>query len=642
MRFLTFFTQLGVVFATVSLVNAGEYRSPRDTTYMNGRKDFRGTPITCSKPVKLGPLNESSKLKDNDYSFEPQKAYEVVNFERFPPFKMNSKFLTVWDTKRYTDEPLFGGPLNRGFTMVAHETPQEKLQIAQRAYFGYPGEVEGTIKEMVAKNGAKYQDLVGWADVKYRSAWVCASNAYDLGWNYYNNCSWNGSREFGLFSWDEEEMWWTRGVTIFKEHPEWLPEDLKMLKQKDPEATDPATVSAIENSYRAAWAEFLGNGYKGAVDCAASRGNRLKIYHYGSLGIGEIRYGLYYCTGDPSAETPAKAEKVSDLFDWYTDGSRVDFSKNTFTKTVQYYHKDSYFFFVGPQILSMYEKAQDGSYGLDTQGRRKLRTDVAEEYVYAKPTQVGYEDFGAAPANLKEFIAKGENTLFWLNGGKYYKQSGTLTSSRRGLPTMRPGNQETMGKAAELGSRPVTPYLAEGAVIFNFMLGNEGFFLWDENRQETVSGQQARPENKPAIFGDEEFMIKGLHRLSQFNKLFDGRYSFVRPTRQQDVFNRDHPIIRGIINGRYLLLAMMNPYLDFGESQEVEIWYDAPDAQKSKWSDKVSILPRRTHLFQCKLPAPPKEGYDPDKLFFRYTCVDGNYRKSFTLSGNYNVPFCYK
>ena len=32
-------------------------------------------------------------LKDNDYPFEPQHAYNVINFERFPPFMLPPRFI---------------------------------------------------------------------------------------------------------------------------------------------------------------------------------------------------------------------------------------------------------------------------------------------------------------------------------------------------------------------------------------------------------------------------------------------------------------------------------------------------------------------------------------------------------------------
>ena len=135
-----------------------------------------------------------------------------------------------------------------------------------------------------------------------------------------------------------------------------------------------------------------------------------------------------------------------------------------------------------------------------------------------------------------------------------------------------------------------------------------------------------------------------MHRVSNFNAMFEGDYYFVRPVAHYDTANTDHPLIRGIINGRYLVLALTNPYLDPGETQLVEIWYGAPYTNRNKvWSGEVEIEARKTRLVQCALPAlSGGKTYDPDKLYFRYTCVDGKFEKTFTVTGNYTVAYPYR
>lgn len=60
------------------------------------------------------------------------------------------------------------------------------------------------------------------------------------------------------------------------------------------------------------------------------------------------------------------------------------------------------------------------------------------------------------------------------------------------------------------------------------------------------------------------------------------------------------------------------------------------------WAGKAVILPRQTHLYQCKLPLlPARHGYDPDKLYFRYKLEDGKYTAIFTVTGNYDVKYPY-
>lgn len=64
-------------------------------------------------------------------------------------------------------------------------------------------------------------------------------------------------------------------------------------------------------------------------------------------------------------------------------------------------------------------------------------------------------------------------------------------------------------------------------------------------------------------------------------------------------------------------------------------WTDAP-------ADRKLLKPRTTHLFQCKLPALPKgQVYDPDKLYFRYTSVDGAWSNTVIVCGSYNSPYSH-
>ena len=82
-------------------------------------------------------------------------------------------------------------------------------------------------------------------------------------------------------------------------------------------------------------------------------------------------------------------------------------------------------------------------YALDPKGRRRIRQDLFEERQYAAPVKIGYEDSETAPVFLKAFLAKGENTLFWMNGGHYYKDHGTLVTAEAAdshPPPRQPGN----------------------------------------------------------------------------------------------------------------------------------------------------------------------------------------------------------
>ena len=647
--FLSLFPQVGRYWLSVEATDGGkpvarrgitfdivsDAPPPRNTRYLWGKKDGLGNAITASAPVSLGGLNETPILKDNDYAFEPQRAFNVVNWARFPPFHLPDRFLTVWGSRRFSDEEHFGGPLDRGFTATATiRAGQDNLPIRQRVWFHTPDQQVSFIHQWYKEDPVKYADLEAYAD--YRSAFVSAENAYKLGWACYGSWGAGGYAPYdaGLYGWDEEQMWPTVAAKLRREHPELLPERLRNLKADDPRLAD---------EYVRAWGDFIANTYRGARACAASRGRTLKIWHYGSKAPGEY----LFLSHDDSAINPAtgkyRADEMGTLWPWFQSGGKVDFAASDYARQIDYFNKDFYYLTLFPQTSSLYQKDAAGRYVLDPQGRRRFRRDVFDETLYTAPVKIGYEDCETTPVFFKAFLAKGENALYWLNGGHYYKHHGTLVTPKQLIPTLRPGNQETWGDSAKLGSRPVSPYMAEADVIYTLMMGLEGFYLWDSRNFNGPAGlgPNGSATTKDTL-GDMEFMVKGMHRVSQFNALFQGQYDYVRPVRHYDTWNRDHPLIRGLINGRYLLLAMTNPYLDPGESQTVELRYGLPfeAAAKPVWSGTVRLLPRHTHLFQCKLPPlPPGQSYDPDRLYFRYTCADGDFRKTFTVTGDYEVSY---
>ncbi len=491
------------------------------------------------------------------------------------------------------------------------------------------------------KTRSNMADLKGYKD--RRSSFISAENATLLGKMCYEGwgvAGW-GPYDPGIYGWDEEEMFAPIATQMMKKHPEELPERLMKYKAKV-QAGDAGAIHALEREYDMAMAEFVGNTYKGARESAALRGRTLKIWHYGSRAPGKELF--MFVGGLQGAEINPKTgkyryEEIDALHEWFKKGRSIDFDATSFAREIDYFHTDFYFHVNFPETSSMYEQDKNG-YVLDDQGRRKIRKDMVTETVYAQPTRIGLEDYKWGPVFLKSFIAKEENNQFWFNGGKYYKTPGTQITDKQMPPYIRPGTQETFGEIARLGSRPVNPYLAEATTILTFMTGAEALFVWDAPGKKTAAGETTG--DKIEMLGDLELAVKGLHRVSQFNQLFDGNYSFIRPVRHYNTHDRDHPIIRGLVNGQYLVLAMLNPGLDPGEKQEVEVWYDAPYATRGvgKWAAKAVINARKTHLYQCKLPAlPPGQSYDPDKLYFRYKLEDGKYTKTFTVTGNYDVKY---
>ncbi len=415
---------------------------PRNTQYLKGRKDCAGNEITGSPPVVLATLNETPVLKDNDYSFEPQHAYNVINFERFPPFALPKRFMAVWNSRRFTDEDKFGGPLDRGFTSMASvKCEQDNLPISQRAWFHTPDLQVMFIGKWVEKEPGKYADLKAYAD--HRSAFVSAESAYKLGRTCYE--AWGaggyGPYDAGIYGWDEEQMWPSIAAKLLKEHPELLPERLAKLKEKDPEVKNGDTLGILNDEYISAWGDFIGHGYRGARDAAAARGRTLKIWHYGSKAPGEH----LFVNRDEGKADPAtgryRYEEMSALWPWFKNGGEIDFYGSEYSRQIDYFQKDFYYHTLFAEKSSMYERDGNGDYVLDDKGRRKIRRDVFQEKVYVDDVKIGHEDCEIGPVFLKAFIAKGENALYWLNGGKYYKRHGTLITDKQLIPALRPATR---------------------------------------------------------------------------------------------------------------------------------------------------------------------------------------------------------
>ncbi|MFO0929670.1 MAG: hypothetical protein U0736_22045 [Gemmataceae bacterium] len=140
-------------------------------------------------------------------------------------------------------------------------------------------------------------------------------------------------------------------------------------------------------------------------------------------------------------------------------------------------------------------------------------------------------------------------------------------------------------------------------MIYTFPMGLEGMYLWDARNYTGPAGFGRDGESKTAdTLGDIEFMIKGMHRVSQLNRLFEGEHAFVRPVRHYDTFDRDHPLVRGVLNGRYSA-GDDQPVPSTPATQTVELWYDAPYEGGRAVVSAVWLQARRTHLFQCKLLA---------------------------------------
>lgn len=284
-----------------------------------------------------------------------------------------------------------GGPLNRGFnaTSVQEDTQDlTRLAINQRVWWHTPDHQVMLINPWYEKEPERFKDLKGYAD--HRSAFVSASNAFLLGYECY------GSSMAGMYGWDEEQMWPTIAEMLVKEHPEYVPAEVMELVNDDLKVEKEETKKKLHDAYIKAWGEFVANTYLGAKARAAERGITVKIWHYSTKPPGSAVYHfgkdhtMDATTGLPANESPGN------LWRWFKEGERedgkVNFNASLYSKAIEYWSKDFYYWNLLPETSSMYEKAADGSDVLEEDGRRKIRRDVFEETLYTTPVKIGYDD----------------------------------------------------------------------------------------------------------------------------------------------------------------------------------------------------------------------------------------------------------
>ena len=240
--------------------------------------------------------------------------------------------------------------------MATVKSEQDNLPINQRAWFHTPDLQVMYIEKWYKEDPVKYADLKAYAD--YRSAWVSPENAYKLGRACYE--SWGaggyGPYDAGIYGWDEEQMWPTIGPKLLREHPELVPEELRKLKDNDPNVEHPDTLAIVQDAYAKAWGEFIANGYRGARDAAAARGRVFKIWHYGSKAPGEPLFvSRDDAKLDPATGKPV-AEELGALWPWFKKDGKLDLNATAYSRQIDYFHKDFYYHILFPHTASMYEK----------------------------------------------------------------------------------------------------------------------------------------------------------------------------------------------------------------------------------------------------------------------------------------------
>jgi hypothetical protein len=130
----------------------------------------------------------------------------------------------------------------------------------------------------------------------------------------------------------------------------------------------------------------------------------------------------------------------------------------------------------------------------------------------------------------------------------------------------------------EVLDQPIKPWMAEATAIFPFFSGADGLWLWEN------------PGLGSANIGVYEFFNRGLFRLSEYKRFFEGEFELVMETSARDYNESKAPIWRGVIKDNELLIAAHNPFaIDMNSETTISVAYN-------NWSGTVVLKGFETKL----------------------------------------------
>ncbi len=125
----------------------------------------------------------------------------------------------------------------------------------------------------------------------------------------------------------------------------------------------------------------------------------------------------------------------------------------------------------------------------------------------------------------------------------------------------------------------IRPWMAEATAIFPFFSGADGVWLWED----------------PFLFYEESSFatyshyLKGLYRLSQVKRFFEGEHELIIETSARDYNENKQPIWRGVVKGNEILIAAHNPFATENEEVTIGVSYN-------NWSSTVTLNGYETKL----------------------------------------------
>lgn len=130
----------------------------------------------------------------------------------------------------------------------------------------------------------------------------------------------------------------------------------------------------------------------------------------------------------------------------------------------------------------------------------------------------------------------------------------------------------------EISDQAIKPWMAEATAIFPFFSGADGLWLWEN------------PGLGSANIGVYEFFNRGLYRLSEYKRFFEGDFELVMETSARDYNESKAPIWRGVAKGNELLIAAHNPFAS-DENTETTI-----GVAYNNWAGTVALKGFETKL----------------------------------------------
>ncbi|QHV96302.1 hypothetical protein [Spirosoma endbachense] len=594
----------------------------------------------------------------NDYTYVPQEAKATVNWKRFPRFSINKDWV-------------YWGPRFKKRTGEIGEWDDDF------ATHGFRQLVPNLNYSGTGNDAVNYQDILNNTGDKYMGYVLMPGTTGqmpDYLKNPYNALSNSDPRKAEIGKYINSLIPVTDAASA-RLMGNWMGD---LIKNQICGGKIPKWVTIDEESahYWDAGGEgslrlFVGNLYLGILDvCTTS-----KIFSYGPKPIHTPKYTGYADMGRSIGGYLFTEHPTFGPNFWWTTGNTsapLDVN-NPLAQALRangggVAAGDHYWRTTIGGMTTIYQKDGSGNF-IMSGGRRVLRTDNSQTTIFGKtftvygadPNYFGQNEYDYHTSWLYEDLSGEEANRFWMNGRNYALRKNDRSSDFTGvlLGDWYRTNTEEANAPGQGDPRPIDPAAQEMGTIFRALLHDAEFLWHGEYLQRGPTTHDSQAVQFPGVttnlngyktnLGQFEYIVKGLHRFSEFEGRPWGNWYWVRPHRGIDV-DADkwkEAAIRGRISetGNHVQIAAAWPMLDPSDVVRVDVWVDTGTWKSG--STHFNITGRKTYLDCWQVPdVPPGTTILPQHLRFRYTSPlvsptvtvtwTGDYR--FTASNSETIP----